>query len=187
MLFLYLPRPAPPVTVIGGGEVAIGGPFTLVNGSDETVTEDVLKGRYSLIYFGFTYCPDICPLALQTITDAIELLGPAGEQVQPIFISVDPERDTPSVVDAYVDHFHPAFIGLTGSLAQTTAAANAYKVYAKKAPLTDADGAPTGDYLVDHTGFIYLMNPEGKYAHHFGGDATAEDIAAYMRERVSAP
>ena len=169
------------------GEADIGGPFALINMRGEAVTEGVLSGHYSLIYFGFTYCPDICPLALQTVTESIDILGPAGESILPIFISLDPERDTPDVMADYVANFHPRFIGLTGTVDQTTAAANQYRVYAAKTFLTDADGNETGDYLVDHTGFTYLMSPYGQYTDHFSKDVTAQQIAERLKQIMPAP
>ncbi len=187
VLLLYLPamRPQPtPAQMQTTGEVQIGGPFTLINTRGEEVTETLLLGHYSLIYFGFTYCPDICPLALQTITETLEILGPDGEQVMPVFISLDPERDTPDVVASYLEHFHPRFEGLTGTLAQTTAAAEQYRVYAKKSFLKDADGVETSDYTVDHTGFLYLMNPAGRYADHFSKEATAPEIAERLKQAL---
>ncbi len=135
VLIVYLPSNRPPqqITVAPvSGEAQIGGPFTLVNTKGKTVTEDILRGQYSLIYFGFTYCPDICPIALQNMTDVLETLGPAGERILPVFISLDPERDTPEVMGDYVSHFHPRFIGLTGSLEQTQHAAEQYKVYGEE-------------------------------------------------------
>lgn len=188
VLLLYLPamRPQPvPMQVQTTGEVQIGGPFTLINTRGEQVNESLLEGHYSLVYFGFTYCPDICPLALQTITETLETLGPVGDEVMPVFISLDPERDTPEVVASYLEHFHPRFVGLTGTLAQTTAAAEEYRVYAKKSFLKDADGVETGDYTVDHTGFLYLMNPAGRYADHFSKDATAPEIAERLRRALA--
>lgn len=169
------------------GEVLIGGPFTLVSTAGTTVTEDILLGHYSLVYFGFTHCPDICPLALQGMTEAIDALGPAGDGILPVFISLDPERDTPDAMAGYITNFHPRFVGLTGSIEQIEAAAAQYKVYARKAFLKDADGNNTGDYLVDHTGFTYLMDPSGRYAHHFSKDATAQEMAEYIKQHVTTP
>ncbi len=185
VLLLYLPMIRPPpaqAPIQTAGEVQIGGPFTLINTRGEEVTESLLKGHFSLIYFGFTYCPDICPLALQTITEALTAIGPEGENVMPVFISLDPDRDTPEVVASYLDHFHPRFVGLTGTLDQTTAAAAQYRVYAKKSFLKDADGNDTADYTVDHTGYIYLMTPAGRYGDHFSKDATAADITARLKQ-----
>ncbi len=183
VLLLYLPemRPQPPVSMASGA-VAIGGPFTLVDAKGETVTDANLKGRYSLIYFGFTNCPDICPLALQTMTQALEAAGPAADGVQPVFISVDPERDTADALAGYIANFHPRFLALTGTVEQAREAAKSYKVYAAKAPVKDADGKETGDYTVNHTGYIYLMDRDGKYLAHFPSEAKADEITAAIRQ-----
>lgn len=186
VLVLYLPGLRPQGTATGvpasTAGVNIGGPFTLQDADGKAVTAADLKGRYSLVFFGFTHCPDICPLALQTITRALDEAGPAADRVQPVFITVDPERDTPEAMKAYAANFHPRLLALTGSPAQVEEVSRAYKVYAAKAPLKDADGKDTGDYTVTHTGFIYLMGPDGKYLSHFGKDATSADIATRLHQ-----
>jgi cytochrome oxidase Cu insertion factor (SCO1/SenC/PrrC family) len=183
VLALYLPAFRPtPQTGPGVGEVSIGGAFTLSDVHGNIVTESNLKGRYSLVFFGFTHCPDICPLALQVMTQALDAAGPAANKVQPVFITVDPERDTPASMAAYVASFHPRFLALTGTPEQVQGAAKSYRVYAAKAPLKDAEGKETGDYTVTHTGFIYLMDRDGRYLAHFQKDATPEDIAARLRQ-----
>ncbi len=185
VLLLYLPstQPAPRSTTVPvSGEVDIGGPFILVDTRGEPVNENVLIGRYTLIYFGFTYCPDICPLTLQALTEALDILGPAGDNILPIFISLDPERDTPDVMADYVANFHPRFMGLTGTVEQTEEAARQYRVYAAKSFIKDADGNDTEEYLVDHTGFTYLMTPTGRYADHFSKDTTAQQMAERLKQ-----
>ncbi len=186
VLVLYLPgiRPQPPATTssTNTGTVSIGGPFTLQDTTGKTVTEADLKGRYSLVFFGFTHCPDICPLVLQNVTRALEDAGPAADQVQPVFITVDPERDTPEEMKAYAANFHPRLLAFTGTVEQVKNAQQAYKVFAAKVPLKDADGKDTGDYSVSHTGFVYLMGPDGKYVSHFDKDADAAAIAARLRQ-----
>jgi cytochrome oxidase Cu insertion factor (SCO1/SenC/PrrC family) len=187
VLFLYLPKAPPPAQQATTGEVAVGGPFELVNSNGETVTEEILKGHHSLVFFGFTYCPDICPMTMQTIAAALDQLGPAGESILPVLITVDPERDTPEVMGEYVANFHPRLIGLTGSIEQVNAAAVAYKVYARKNHMEDSDGNPTEDYLMDHTGLTYLMGPDGKYVDHFGNGVSADEIAARLKEVLASP
>jgi cytochrome oxidase Cu insertion factor (SCO1/SenC/PrrC family) len=185
VLLLYLPstQPAPRSTTVPiSGEVDIGGPFILVDTRGEPVNENVLIGRYTLIYFGFTYCPDICPLTLQALTEALDILGPAGDNILPIFISLDPERDTPDVMADYVANFHPRFMGLTGTVEQTEEAARQYRVFAAKSFIKDADGNDTEEYLVDHTGFTYLMTPAGRYADHFSKDTTAQQMAERLKQ-----
>ena len=177
ILVLYLPalRPNHGDTT-GEGVAAIGGAFALTDHTGAEVTEDILLGHYSLIYFGFTYCPDICPLTLQVVADAIDLLpGQKSELVQPIFISLDPERDTVNVMKSYVEYFHPRMIGLTGTVDQITDAANAYRVFFQKRDFEV-------DYTVDHSGFLYLMNRSGRYIDHFGKDITIEELTGRLRD-----
>jgi len=160
----------------GMGEALVGGPFELIDGDGRTRTDQEFRGRHMLIYFGFTYCPDVCPTELQNMTNALDQLGDAAAAIQPIFISIDPERDTPEVVGAYVDHFHPSMIGLTGSPEAVAAAAKAYRVYYRR-----ADDPNASDYLMDHSSIVYLMRPDGKFLTHFSYGTTAEEMAATIR------
>ncbi len=187
MLALYYPGMRPQATPSGdtGGAVAIGGPFTLTDGKGNSFTEADLLGGYHLLFFGFTHCPDICPLTLQVMTEGIEQAGPAGARVTPVFISLDPERDTVEAVGAYVGAFHPRFVGLTGTLDQVAAAAKAFRVFYRKAPMKDAEGKETGEYTVEHSGLIFLMDREGKYLTHFSTGVTGRDIADYIRREVA--
>ena len=180
ILSLYLPGLRQQTSTVTG-TAAIGGPFTLTDTKGQTVTEAVLKGHLSLVYFGYTYCPDICPLALQNITSALEIAGPGTEDVLPVFITIDPERDTKEVLADYIGHFHPRMIGLTGTPEQIKQAEDAYRVFAAKA------GAAPGksDYMMDHTGYIYLMDKNGKYIAHFGKDAQPREIAARLRHEAN--
>lgn len=162
------------------GEALIGGPFTLTDQTGRRVTEADFAGRKMLIYFGYTYCPDVCPLGLAKIAAAYDRLSPAEqEEVVPIFITVDPERDTVEAVADYVGLFHPALVGLTGSPEEVAAAAAAYRVYYRKAESESAT-----DYLVDHSSFTYLMDGDNHYLTHFGHDDTAETIADGLRARL---
>ncbi|MDI1283826.1 MAG: SCO family protein [Reyranella sp.] len=157
-----------------GGRPSIGGPFTLVDQEGRTVTSDSLKGKPTLIYFGFTYCPDVCPTSLLLMETAIEKLGPsAANKVNLVLITVDPERDTPALLKGYVTNFGPTFMGLTGTPEQVAAAARAYRVYYQKVP--GKDGAP---YLMDHSSIVYLLDRNGRFVTHFTHDAKAEAIAA---------
>lgn len=145
-----------------GGAVAtqassVGGPFTLVDQTGATVTDKTFAGKPFLVFFGFTHCPEICPTALTEITQTFQALGPDAEKASALFITVDPERDTPESLKAYLDSFSPRISGLTGSQAQVDAAVKAYKAYAKKAPL------PGGDYTMDHTALVYLMDRNGAF------------------------
>jgi protein SCO1/2 len=131
-----------------------------------------------LVYFGYTYCPDVCPTELQAMSDALDRLGAKGDAVQPIFITTDPERDTQEQLRLYVESFHPRLLGLTGSLEQVRAAARAYKVYFAKRPQSD------GEYLVDHSSFVFLMSRDGKYVMHFNPATTPEQMAAAIAKRL---
>jgi protein SCO1/2 len=145
------------------GKALIGGPFSLVDTDGKRTTDQDFRGKLMLVFFGYTHCPDICPTELQTIAEVMEKLGPDAGKVAPIFISVDPERDTPEVLSAYVKSFNQSITGLTGTANEVTSAANAYRVYYRKA----AAAAGGDDYSVDHSAFIYLMDREGKYLTHF--------------------
>jgi protein SCO1/2 len=180
LLLMFMPglRPVPkPAVNTVQGSAAIGGAFTLVDQRGQTVTSESLKGKYSLVYFGFTHCPDICPVSLQTITQGLEIAGPFGENVTPVFITVDAARDTPQAMADYVANFHPRFLALTGTPEQVRQAGDAYRVYFKK-----AQEQTPGEYMMEHSGFIYFMDAEGKYVTHFSADATAEQIAARLRQ-----
>ena len=157
------------------GAALIGGPFTLVDHTGKTVTEADFRGRFLFIYFGFTYCPDACPTALTAMAEALDIIGPAADRIVPVFISVDPERDTPEQMAMYVRHFHPALVGLTGSADQVAAAAKAYRVYYAKAT---EEGSDEGEYTMDHTSIVYLMGPDGKFRTHFSGHATSPETMA---------
>ena len=157
-----------------------GGAFTLVDQSGKAVTQDVLKGKWSAVFFGFTYCPDVCPTTMGVLGQAQTLLGPKAKDFQVIFISVDPERDTPEKLKAYLDNesFPKGAIGLTGSRDQIAVAAKAYRVFFEKS------GAGS-DYLVNHSTATYLMNPKGQFAKvlpfGIGPDEVATQISSAMR------
>jgi protein SCO1/2 len=183
VLTLYLPGMRPQQSSTGAtGTVAIGGPFTLTDARGNAFTDANLKGRYSLIFFGFTHCPDICPLTLQTISQALEAAGPAAEKVQPVFITIDPARDNAEALTAYMAAFDPRFVALTGTPEQVKAAEQSYRVFSAKVQIRDAEGKDTGDYAMNHSGYIYLMDRDGKYLAHFQKDAAPEDIAARLRQ-----
>ncbi len=134
----------------------IGGPFQLVAPDGSTVSETSFPGRYLLIFFGFTYCPDVCPTELATMSAALDALGGDADRIQPLFVSVDPQRDTPEVMGQYTAVFDPRILGLTGSEAQVAAAAAAFRVYHER---VEPEGG--GDYLVNHSAFTYLVDPDG--------------------------
>jgi protein SCO1/2 len=160
-----------------GGTPAIGGPFTLTDQNGRQVTEADFKGKPTLIYFGFTYCPDVCPTSLLLMQTAIEQLGKDAERrVNMVLITVDPERDTPAVLKDYVGNFGPTMIGLTGTPEQIAAAAKAFRVYYRK--VESKDGAP---YLMDHSSIFYLLDRRGQFVRHFTHQSRAEDIAAAVK------
>ncbi|MEZ5825749.1 MAG: SCO family protein [Geminicoccaceae bacterium] len=158
------------------GEVPIGGPFELIDQTGRTVTPKDYAGRLKLMYFGYTYCPDICPTGLALISSAYDLLTPEQqEKVVPIFITVDPERDTQAAMADYVSLFHEDLQGLTGSVEAIESVKSVYRVYAKKAETEDR---ATTDYLVDHSTFTYLMDGDNRYLTHFSHGTAPEDMAA---------
>lgn len=162
------------------GTAAIGGPFSLVDQHGANVTDASLHGRLALIFFGFTFCPDVCPTELQTITVALDRLGDKADQVAPVFITLDPERDTPVVLGAYLKDFDPRLIGLTGTPDQIAAAARAFRVYYAKTPSKDAEGG----YTVDHTGIVYLMGRDGRYRTHFSLHTSPDEMAEAIRRNL---
>ncbi len=157
----------------------IGGAFTLTDQNGKTVTDADFRGRYMLIFFGYTFCPDVCPTAMQTVTETMDLMGPQADMIQPIFISVDPERDTPESLKSFVENFHPSLIGLTGSPEQVAAVARAYRVYYAKVKEKDA---AADEYLMDHSAIMYLMGPDGKFVQYFSYGTTPEEMAKRLRK-----
>jgi cytochrome oxidase Cu insertion factor (SCO1/SenC/PrrC family) len=156
----------------------IGGPFALIDHRGKPRTDKDFRGKMLLVYFGFTSCVDVCPTDLQNIGLALEKLGPAGTAIQPLFITVDPERDTPRRLAAYVPSFHPTLVGLSGSAAAVRQAADAYRVWYRKGP--KGQGSLTG-YDVDHSAAIYLMDRDGKYVDFFPPGTPADRMAEILR------
>ena len=157
---------------VAGGSETIGGPFTLVDQDGRTVTDaDVIQGP-TLLYFGYTFCPDICPIDVARNAEATDLLDERGIEVTPVMITVDPERDTPHVMAEFTEFMHPRMIGLSGSPEQIEAAKKAYRVYGAKASGSEGD-----DYLVDHTTLTYLVAPDEGLLSFFRRDMPAEDMA----------
>lgn len=161
----------------------VGGAFALTDQTGKARSDRDFQGSLMLVYFGFTYCPDVCPTDLMAIGQALELLGTDADAIQPIFITLDPARDTAQHLAEYVPLFHPRLIGLTGSDAAVRQAADAYKVYyARVATGKDAD-----DYTIDHTAYIYLMDRDGKYLGFFPPGTSAERMVEIIRPRLKAP
>ncbi len=159
------------------------GTFSLVDHTARTVTDKDFQGRFMLVYFGYTYCPDVCPTGLQAMSDAIDMLGAAGRHVQPVFITVDPERDTVTALADYVEAFHPRLLGLTGTAARIKAAAKAYGVRYFKLYYPDSD-EDNADYAVHHTAFTYLIGPDGRGLKVFPHGVWPEDMARDIRHFI---
>lgn len=159
-------------TAVAGGSAQIGGPFTLVSETGETVTDEDVITMPSLLYFGYTFCPDVCPLDTVRNAEAVAMLEEEGIMVQPVMITVDPERDTPEVMDDFTANVHPRMLGLTGSPEQTDAAARAYRVYYR----INRDGDDPY-YLVDHSAFAYLVLPEHGFVEFFNRDVSPAQMA----------
>ena len=158
--------------IVAGGSGTIGGPFSLVSETGEAVTEAEVMTEPTLVYFGYTFCPDVCPLDTVRNAEAVDILEASGHEVQPIFITIDPARDTPEVMTAFTENVHERMLGLTGTLEQTHAAASAYRVYYQ-----NHDDGTDPYYLVDHTAFTYLMLPEVGFVDFFTRDTTPMDMA----------
>ncbi|GLQ07978.1 SCO family protein [Sneathiella chinensis] len=161
------------------GAPQIGGPFELVNHKGETVTDKDFQGKMMLVFFGYTFCPDVCPTEMQTFVQTLDLLGEDADQVTPVFITVDPERDSVDVVREFVAAFHPAIVGLTGTPEQITQVKKQYRAYGQKANSEDKEY-----YLVDHTSFTYLMGRDGSLSTVFSYGTTAEEMAKVIREQL---
>jgi cytochrome oxidase Cu insertion factor (SCO1/SenC/PrrC family) len=159
----------------------VGGPFNLVDHGGRPRSDADFRGKLMLVYFGFTFCPDVCPTDLGQISRVLERLGPAGNDLQALFITVDPERDTPQHLASYVRQFHPRLIGLTGAAKAIRKAADAYKVYYKKVALSGRAG-----YTVDHTAFIYLMDRDGQYLGFFPPGTSADRMIEIIRPHLEA-
>jgi protein SCO1/2 len=170
-------RPAVVGATQSTGEAKIGGPFVLVDQDGKARSEKDFFGKHTLVFFGFLYCPDICPATLQVITDTMNRLGAKQERITPVFISVDPERDTPEALKTYLGNFSPRLVGLTGTPDQVQKAAKAYRAYYKKVPNKDLPGS----YTVDHSTILYLMGPDGRYITHFTHGTSPADMAKRLQ------
>ena len=179
--------PRRPAGLTAPGEITavsvdIGGPFELVSHEGKVTTDADFRGQHLLIFFGYTYCPDVCPTALQGLSVALDELGPLAARVQPLFISVDPKRDTPEALAAYVEAFHPGILGLTGTPAQIAEVAKAYHAFYARAE----EGGDEDSYLVDHSAYIYLMGPDGAYRSMFSHGTAPKDLADSIRSYLDA-
>lgn len=161
------------------GRGSVGGPFTLTDQSGKPRSDTEFRGKLMIIYFGYTFCPDVCPTDLMAITQALDALGPASEDIQPIFITIDPERDTKVLAD-YISAFHPKLIGLTGSPDQIRQVANAFKASYAKVP-----DERTGNYSIDHAGVIYLVGRNGEYLGFMPPQTGPERITEILRKYLA--
>ena len=159
------------------GEASIGGSFSLTDQDGRVRRADDFRGRFMLVYFGYSYCPDICPTTLAVMEDALEKLGPEAERVVPIFITIDPGRDTSGVLKSYLKPFGPRFVGLTGDAKAVAAAAHAYRVYYKVRPLS-------GGYAMDHSSHIYLMGSDGKFIAVYDETLGPDGLAQALKKQI---
>jgi protein SCO1/2 len=160
------------------GASAIGGPFSLIDQNGRTVTDQDLRGRPFLVFFGFTHCPDVCPTTLFELSEVLGKLGPDAQKVSALFVTVDPERDTPAEMKDYLSSFDPHLVGLTGDPTAIAAVAKEYRVYVKKVPLD------SGDYTMDHTALVYLMDKDGRFVAPFNLKRSTDDAAADLRRHL---
>jgi cytochrome oxidase Cu insertion factor (SCO1/SenC/PrrC family) len=165
---------------ISSGNALVGGPFELVAHTGEKVSDRDFRGKYMLITFGYTYCPDVCPAELQVISAALDMLGEKAKEIQPLFITVDPQRDDVKSLAQYMPNFHPRFVGLTGTPEAIDRAAKAYRVYYAKGK--DSGG---GDYLMDHSSIIYLMDKGGTFIKHFSYQTDAKALAKSIEDAMT--
>lgn len=156
----------------------VGGPFMLIDQNGDAVSDENYRGAFLLITFGYTHCPDVCPTTLMTIASALNALGPQAKPVRPIFISLDPTRDTPERLKEYVEAFGDNFVGLTGPEAYIANVARKYHISFSKAP------SSSGDYTIDHTAGIFLVGPDGVFIRRFGYDTPARDLAAQLKQLI---
>lgn len=170
-------RDEPIVPAFDVGSPSVGGPFSLLDHDGRRVTDRDYSGKILIVYFGFMHCPAICPTELQAIAAAVDLLGPAGERVQPLFVTIDPERDTAPLLKEHVALFHPRLIGLTGSAEEIAAVAKAYRVYYKKVQEPDSQAG----YTMDHSGLVYVMDAAGRSAAIFRPGVAPEALAQRIR------
>jgi protein SCO1 len=162
---------------VTSGQVAVGGPYSLIDQNGDKRSDTDFRGKYQLIYFGYSFCPDVCPTTLAVMSQALNKMGAESQRIVPIFVTIDPERDTPKVLKQYVAAFGPNFVGLTGSVKDIAAVEKEYRVYAKKTPLDKS-----GNYGMDHSSVIYLIGPNGKlvtfYDELISPEALEKDLKA---------
>jgi len=159
----------------------IGGPFQLENGDGKAVTDRDFRGKYMLVYFGYTFCPDVCPTTLNAVADAMDKLGSGASKVRPVFITVDPKRDTPAVVKQYAAAFGPSITGLTGTPEEIAQVAREYRVYFAE----HRTGTGPNDYTMDHSSILYLMAPDGSFVAPVRADQSGDEMAAELKKLMA--
>ncbi len=166
-------------TIPTGETVKLGGPFSLIDQNGVTRTDRDYRGKYMLVFFGYTYCPDVCPTTLAVIRSALDMMGSRADRVVPLFITVDPKRDTPEKLKAYLSSFGPRFVGLTGDDKAISSVAKEYRVYYQTRPAENG-----GDYTVDHSGIVYLMDGSGAFAANYSLDNSPDEMAKDLLKRL---
>jgi protein SCO1/2 len=164
--------------VVTTGHAQVGGPFRLTDQNGKSVSDQDFRGRAMLIYFGYSFCPDVCPTTLQVMADAIGKLGDKAARITPVFITIDPERDTPKVLKEYMAAFGPNFVGLTGSAAEIKKVEKDYRVYAEKKPLKG------GNYGMDHSSVLYLMGPDGRLVTYYDEAISPDNLAKELKQKI---
>ncbi len=164
------------------GQADVGGPFKLIDQTGKTVTDADYRGRYMLIYFGYSFCPDVCPTTLAVMAQALDRLGGDARRVTPVFITIDPERDSPAVLADYMKAFGPSFVGLTGSVDAIKDVEKKYRVYAVKKPLDPAK--PKAGYGMDHSSVLYLMGPNGKLISFYDEAISPDQLTKELRQKI---
>ena len=165
------------------GQATVGGPFRLIDQSGKVVSDGDFRGRYMLVYFGYSFCPDVCPTTLSIMAQALDKMGADGSRIVPVFITVDPARDTPKVLADYMKAFGPQFVGLTGSPAAIKEVEKEYRVYAVKRPLDPSKGNGSG-YGMDHSSVLYLMGPNGKLVSFYDEAISPDDLAKDLKQKI---
>jgi protein SCO1 len=181
VVFASAPALSEPPAQAASSAVTVGGPFTLSTPDGKTVTDWTFRGKWLLVYFGYTFCPTSCPTTLLEIAATLKQLGPDAGRVQPLFITVDPQRDTPQVMQQYTRSFDPRIVGLIGTPEQLAAAAREYGAYYVR----HRTGPGADNYVMDHSTYLYVMDPLGKFVRAFDSGASADRIAAALRELMA--
>ena len=166
-------------SIATGETVVLGGPFSLTDQNGATRTEKDFQGKFMLVFFGYTYCPDVCPTTLAVMSEALKMMGERANRIAPIFITVDPKRDTPEKLKSYLDSFGSQFVGLTGSADDIAKVTKEYRVYYRAQAANEK-----GDYAVDHSGVVYLMDPNGAFVANYSLETSPEALAADLMKRL---